>query len=176
MTNRRPLPDETHSNQSLLRPFSRRIVRTVPTILLVLLAACASQAPKDSLPAILAGLPRCGPEVQPSFDRRIKQRFPVGSDESLLTSRLTSEEFKGWQTTAVAQPDVPRTAVYKFREDNCQHTYGIQWKADGGKITAIEGGARAICRIDIVSNVPLTPANAEKELKRQGLTPKCTNR
>jgi hypothetical protein len=98
----------------------------------LLLSACS-----DPPPPIATGLPRSfGPT--PDFGIRIKQRFPIGSDEGNLLTELRVERF------AIVESHDP-TAPYKFaalyesHKFPCKETWSIQWTADKGTIAEIAG-------------------------------------
>lgn len=59
----------------------------------LLLSACS-----DPVPAIGRELPRTLAQAAPYFDERIKQRFPVGSDEDRLLVELRKERFSVLET------------------------------------------------------------------------------
>jgi hypothetical protein len=97
-----------------------------------LLSACS-----DSPPPMATGLPKSfGPT--PDFDIRIKQRFPIGSDEGNLLTELRVERFVIVESHDPAIP-YKRSALYENHNFPCKETWSIQWTADKGKITEMVG-------------------------------------
>ena len=95
-------------------------------------SAC-SNAP----PSLGRGLPRTfGPT--PDFDNRIKERFPVGSEESKLLAELHGERFA---TTESQDPSKPYrfSALYVAQSIACRESWRIQWNAEQGRIIGIDG-------------------------------------
>jgi hypothetical protein len=106
---------------------------------MMLAAFCAFvvTACSNATPSLGRGLPRMfGPT--PDFDRRIKEHFPVGSEESKLLAELHGERF------AITQTREPSrlyrfSALYVVQSVACRESWRIQWNADQGRIVAIEG-------------------------------------
>ena len=105
-------------------------------IVAMLLSACTEQPPRMG-----RNLPR---RDTSHFDERVRQRFPVGSDETQLQAELRSEEFYITEIHDSAYG-------YRFLARHevsimfCKEHWTIQWTAEEGKITRIEGGIREIC-------------------------------
>jgi hypothetical protein len=98
----------------------------------LLLSACANPTP-----LIGRGLPKTfGPT--PDFDRRIKQRFFIGSDERNLLAELRTERFTIRETHDPSSR-YRFSAVYESHELVCRESWTIQWTAGQGRIVDIEG-------------------------------------
>lgn len=107
------------------------------------LAMLLSAACSNSEPPIGRGLPKTF-GYTPAFEERLKQRFPIGSDEQKLLVELRSEKFK---IEEVKDPSSPHrfSAHYDVSEVACREEWTIQWTAEQGKITDITGLNRQIC-------------------------------
>jgi hypothetical protein len=118
-------PHRSNSTLGMHRDFTLALCATL------LLCACASPTPP-----IAQGLPKTfGPTSD--FDARIRQRFPVGSDEGRLISELRAENF------AIAEIHDPssqyrRMAHYQSHALACRETWTVRWASDQGQITGIE--------------------------------------
>ena len=95
-------------------------------------SACSSAAP-----SLGRGLPRTFVPT-PDFDKRIKERFPVGSEESQLLAELHGERFA---TTENQDPSRPYrfSALYVAQSLACRESWRIRWNAEKGRIVGIEG-------------------------------------
>ena len=100
----------------------------VVTVLIV--AACA-----DSPPPIGKALPKLMTEAKPAFDKRVKERFPVGSNESAFLAEMGRENFTV----------TPGSAVRDISGFPCRRTWAISWSAKDGKIIAIESDYDQTC-------------------------------
>jgi hypothetical protein len=78
------------SSDNMLRCFAKSIVNST----LVLLAALSLSACADSGPPIGRGGPRFAADVTPWFDTRVKQSFPVGSDDGKLRPNFTGKPLR----------------------------------------------------------------------------------
>jgi hypothetical protein len=106
------------------------------TILAVLCAMVVS-ACSSPTPSLGRGLPRAfGPTS--AFDARIKERFPVGSEESRLLAELHGERFATTETQDLSKP-YRFSALYVAQSIACRETWKIQWNAERGRIVGIEG-------------------------------------
>jgi hypothetical protein len=106
---------------------------------MMLAASCAFavSACSNAPPSLGRGLPRAFVPT-PDFDKRIKERFPVGSEESKLLSELRGERFA---TTETQDPSTPYrfSALYVAQRIACRESWRIQWNAEQGRIVGIEG-------------------------------------
>jgi hypothetical protein len=97
-----------------------------------LISACA-----DPVPKLVVGLPRSfGPTSD--FDKRLKEQFPVGSNESQLTTELKLDKFlfrNGGDSEKVYQ----FSATYGRHDFPCREVWTVLWNAELGKLTAIAG-------------------------------------
>jgi hypothetical protein len=94
--------------------------------------ACSS-----ATPSLGRGLPRTFVPT-PDFDRRIKERFPVGSEESKLLAEIHSERFAIKQNQDSSRP-YRFSALYVAQSIACRESWRIQWNAEQGRIVGIEG-------------------------------------
>ena len=97
-----------------------------------------TQPCSDPTPPIGRDLPKTFAPNDTYFDRRIKQRFPIGSDEENLLAELRSERF----TTKETHDPSSRyrlSALYESHDLACKESWTIQWIAEQGKIKDIEG-------------------------------------
>jgi len=101
------------------------------------LAACA-----DSPPPIGAHLPGVFREASDSFDRRVKTRFPIGSDERVLRQELAKQKFVISRT---AESPFSFSARYTANELVCRAHWDIRWSMFGGKIESIGTGFGETC-------------------------------
>jgi hypothetical protein len=88
-------------------------------------------------PELARGLPRSfGPTSD--FDRRIKERFAVGSDEGKLSGELRREHFSIRSATNLEGP-FQLAGFYDRREFPCRESWTVLWSAKYGTLTAAEG-------------------------------------
>jgi hypothetical protein len=105
----------------------------------ILLAFCAVSALgcANPVPQLARGLPR-GLSPTSDFDQRIRERFPIGSEESNLSGELHRERFSIRSATNL-------DGVYQFagyydhHELPCRESWTVLWSAERGKITAVGG-------------------------------------
>jgi hypothetical protein len=113
---------------------------SAPLVLTVLLlSACA-----DSPPKIGRDLPSTYPGVSAAFDKRVKEEFPVGSDESLMLNKLRKGGFRIHLNYPIPSRYASR-ASFNQRQIVCNVTWEVQWSAESGKIAAIEGSRGQQC-------------------------------
>ncbi len=104
----------------------------LPVLFILVVSACSY-----TTPPLGRGLPRDFVPT-PDFDRRVKERFPVGSDESKLIAELHDEQFA---TTEIKDPSSPYrlSALYVAQGIACRESWRVRWKAEQGRIVEIEG-------------------------------------
>jgi hypothetical protein len=106
-------------------------------IALAILSLLAISACTSSTPPIARDLPRSfGPTAD--FDRRIQQRFPAGSDETVLVAELRLEQFS-IDETRDPSGTYRHLAHYKRQDLACRTSWEILWNGERGRITQIEG-------------------------------------
>jgi hypothetical protein len=105
---------------------------------LSILAAMAVGACVQTPPPIGRGLPDAA-----AFDKRVKARFPVASDESALRAEAKREGFK--IETVSRAPDYQFVASRSVSSIPCRSTWTIWWNAQAGKIMSIAGDYRLSC-------------------------------
>jgi hypothetical protein len=107
-------------------------------LLTVLLTACGRAPPLGK------GLPRNYDPGSPYFDQRVKQRFPIGSDEARLVVEIRKE---GFDIKKVPAPlgRYQHSALYEAGDFACRESWTIDWATAQGKITSIEGRYRHVC-------------------------------
>jgi len=108
--------------------------RTVLLAILILpcLTACGTARPR-----LAEGL-RVRPVQQnpdPAWDQRVRERFPVGSNESALLAELHRERFV---------IDATR-ASYRSSDIACTWTWRVSWAAENDRITQIAGDYQGVC-------------------------------
>ena len=111
---------------------------------LVVLTALTLSACATSPPPIGRGLPAASAEARPVFDKRVKERFPVGSDEGSLLAELNREAF----TVTAARDPMRRyrfSATYEVHHLACNLSWTIWWNAEKSTITDIAGDYGATC-------------------------------
>jgi hypothetical protein len=101
-------------------------------ILLTLSSACSVPSPE-----LARGLPRSfGPTSD--FDQRVKERFPVGSDQQRLSAELRRQRFSNRPTTSL-DGAYEYVSYFDRTEFPCRETWTVLWSANLGSITAIAG-------------------------------------
>jgi hypothetical protein len=107
----------------------------------LLLAACS-----DPTPPIARGLSKslAPMSTKGAFDERIKQRFPIGREEAYLIQELRSERFIITPVTESSSP-YRFSAIYENHSLVCKESWTVNWSADQGKITDIEGRVGQVC-------------------------------
>jgi hypothetical protein len=77
-------------------------------------------------------------EISEEFDRRVRERFPLGSSEVEMAMELRHESFSREDWTAA--PDLDREAVRHEDGFVCHQSAHIYWHADSlGRLSAISG-------------------------------------
>lgn len=118
----------------MLRPL------TFAIFIVVCLSACA-----DPPPPIGRDLPSNFVDAQPVFNQRVKDRFPVGSDEQALIGELRREGF-ALNAESIAPPSPFKSvAEYTAHQIGCRLDWTILWSAKNGNITSITGRYGAAC-------------------------------
>lgn len=97
-------------------------------------SACACASP---VPPLARGLPT-GLRPTSDFDRRIKERFPVGSDASILSAELGRERFSIRPATSL-DGAYQFSGYYRRHELPCRETWSVLWSVQSGTISAVEG-------------------------------------
>ena len=95
------------------------------------LSACGTPPPR--LAEGLRANNRSAPD--PAWDQRLRERFPVGSEESSMLKELRKQRFK---VSAVS-------AYYTSADLVCSQTWTIAWHAENGRITDISGVHNGAC-------------------------------
>jgi hypothetical protein len=108
--------------------------------LVALMAAMSLSACNSEIPAIGAGLPGDLAEAKRAFDQRVKDRFPVGMDQSLLRVELNHEKF-----TKEAPLPPQYIAQVEVQTFPCRDSWTIKWTENAGKIAVIRGEYRSAC-------------------------------
>jgi hypothetical protein len=112
---------------------------TLAVLGVLLLSGCSVPPPPMG-----RGLSHTVAQMTPDFDRRMNQRFPVGSDEGELLAELRVERF------TIKQANEPSaryrlTALYEGHGLVCRTWWTVEWSAEQGKITAIGGEYSQSC-------------------------------
>ena len=104
-----------------------------------MLSACAAWPP-----LIARNLPPGADRTQ-SFDKRVKERFPVGSDEEKMLAELRHEGFTISETPT--EPTRYRfAATYEARDLVCRIFWTVHWSSENTRITDIAADYASICR------------------------------
>ena|SRR5689334_17875802 len=108
-------------------------------LLAILTAAALAGCVNTPEPKLAKGL-RGSTTLQPypEWDQRVRQRFPIGSDESSLLTELHHDNF-------VLDPRGPGRANYTQYGFPCRQDWGVKWTAQDGHITEIAGEHSASC-------------------------------
>ena len=97
-----------------------------------------------SIPPLGRDLPATVDQTRVEFDARVRNRYPVGSDEQPLVAELRKERFK--LAEDLGKPNADRlSAVYESNGLACRLRWAVYWAADQGKITAISGEYSQVC-------------------------------
>jgi hypothetical protein len=115
---------------TLMEGMRRRMMLAVFCAFVV--SACSNDAPP-----LGRGLPRSFSPTS-DFDRRIKERFPVGSEESKLLTELHGERFAITQTPDLSNP-YRFSALYVAQSIGCRESWKTKWNAEHGRVVGIEG-------------------------------------
>jgi hypothetical protein len=108
------------------------------------LAALFLSACVDSTPRIARDLPTNYPGVSPAFDKRVKEQFPIGSEENSMLNELQKENFRILLKDTLPSRFTSR-ATFTTGQIICGVMWNIQWSAASGKITAIQGSRGQTC-------------------------------
>jgi hypothetical protein len=118
-----------------------------PITFALLLTSCLSSC-ADRTPPI--GRDLGSTDARSDFDRRVQDRFPIGSDEQQLLAELGKEGFQVRDGIAMSLHYPPparfrSAADYSADQFLCKSSWTILWSADNGRITAIAGDFLPIC-------------------------------
>jgi hypothetical protein len=105
----------------------------------LLLTACSK-----SPPPIGSGLPKDFSAAATAFDERVRQRFPVGSEEEKLVAELRNQQFS-IQEISDKGSRYKRSAGYEVGDLACKETWTILWVPLQGKVADIKGTYRQVC-------------------------------
>jgi hypothetical protein len=108
-------------------------------LMTLLLSGCS-----DPTPPIGRDLPKTFAPNAPYFDNRVKQRFPIGSNEETLEKELREEQFVVSETSDPSS-NYRHSAVYEGKDGACKESWIVRWTANEGKITATEGRFSQVC-------------------------------
>jgi hypothetical protein len=97
----------------------------------------------DSLPRIGRGLPSNIEQARIAFDERVKERFPVGSNERALREELQGQRFAFGPSRDPSRGGY--SATYEAEQLVCRVTYIVSWSAEAGRITQVGGERRDVC-------------------------------
>jgi len=111
----------------------------VASALATLLVGCSK-----TVPPIGRGLPTTF-GFTPAFEQRLRERFPIGSDEGRLIAELRSEKFVFGE---VQDPPSRYRSSARYEASHgpfCKGEWQIYWTAPQGIITEIGGMNREVC-------------------------------
>ena len=114
--------------------------RNIPLVIFTLLCVSACV---DSPPEIGSSLPSDFQQARPDFDQRVKELFPVGSDETRLLAELHRQHFA--ISRAADTSHYSNSATYEAHQFVCDLLWTISWSADAGRIKEIAGEYRNFC-------------------------------
>lgn len=122
----------------------RRAIWPAMSLILIVAAFGAGRFAIGShtLPAIVATLPGDEAQFGRELDERIRDRFPLGSDEDALVDFLVSEHFvPEWRRRSGAD-----AAAFVWSGLLCTKTVRVRWRADAlGRLTEVDGGYESHC-------------------------------
>lgn len=93
--------------------------------------------PRPSDPPLLRGLPENYAAATAALTDRARARFPAGTPEAAVTAELLAQGFK------VSPPT--HSAEWRREGLPCVEIARIWWRAEQGRVTAIEGLRNALC-------------------------------
>ncbi len=93
--------------------------------------------PEPEVPALLRNLPGDYAKAGPALTARLRVRFPKGSDEAALVRELAAQGF------TVSPP--AHGADWRREAFPCVDIARIWWRAEAGRIVAIEGIMKQVC-------------------------------
>lgn len=123
----------------MLKP--RYLLKAAVSASLLALTACEGSA--GHVPPIGADLPQKVDQAQAAFDLRVKQRYPAGSDATVMVSVLKEQGFEGpesWEPDYEQPSPEEHIRSMDFRSGSIFSTlWSVRWREKGGKITEIWG-------------------------------------
>lgn len=104
------------------------------------LCGCTTMPP----PPLGAELPADFETARAQFNQRVKERFPAGTSEQSLLEELRQQRF---HVEPASSPALGNTSYASYHAEGfpCARRWTLEWNAEQGRITAIEGLYRAIC-------------------------------
>jgi len=117
-----------------------------PILTLVLMAVSFAVGRKTGgfhpLPAIAATLPGVEADFSRELDARIRERFPIGTNEETLIAYLAGEGFvPQWR-----RRDEPNTSAFIRNGLLCTDIVRVFWRADAtGVLTEVNGAYQSQC-------------------------------
>jgi len=127
----------------LTGPMYSRLAVLQRVALVASLAVCLSSC-VESPPPIGRDLPTAYADARPTFNRRVSERFPLGTSEQELLTELGKEGFTR-NPARLVPAHFQASATYKARRFPCDMFWTINWSRDSGKITAVDGDYGATC-------------------------------
>lgn len=131
------------------RPAWRRVFRwAVPVVLLAPLAHCGivlSESLYARLPELAADLPRNYPADMTEFDRRVRERFPIGTPEATLRRTLERQGFRPWDPAYGTNGQQQFGADYSRSGFPCDRLWRVTWRSEGGAVAEVKGIFGASC-------------------------------
>jgi hypothetical protein len=96
----------------------------------------------NGLPAIARTLPGDESEFSRELNDRIREMFPIGTNEDILIKYLDEEDFKPeWR-----RRDDPNASYYFRQGLLCRQIIRVEWRADAtGVLTALNGSYQSQC-------------------------------
>ncbi|WP_158817108.1 hypothetical protein [Methylocapsa sp. S129] len=119
---------------------------TWPVVTLVLMAVSFAVGRKTGgfrpLPGIVATLPGDEPDFSQELDARLRERFPIGTDEETLILYLASEGFSPeWR-----RREDSNASAFIWNGLICKKTIRVLWRADAaGLLTEVGGTYESDC-------------------------------
>jgi hypothetical protein len=126
------------------RPRLRLALWPLLTLVLMLISFVVGRSTGGlhMLPRIVATLPGEETEFSHEFDKRMRERFPVGADEDKLIAYLDAEKFlPEWR-----RRDDSNRSVFVWNGLLCKKIVRVSWRADAtGLLTEVGGTYESQC-------------------------------
>jgi hypothetical protein len=113
----------------------------------LLLVVVAALSACSTSPPLIADLPNNVFAARQEFDRRVRDRFPVGSLQADIERELSNEGFVPF-VPFPGSSNGTYTRFYSFEKHElvCRYDWRIAWSADEmSRLTAIEGAYYQTC-------------------------------
>ncbi|MEJ0060282.1 MAG: hypothetical protein WDM79_12185 [Terricaulis sp.] len=117
-----------------------RLVSKIPLLVMTLIASGCMSGDLGEMfkgaPPIVADVSESSTVPNAEFTAHLRERYPIGSEEAVLIATLREQHFNFPQ---------PGKATYHWSTIACSISVYVDWRAEAGRLTGIEGVYGSAC-------------------------------